>query len=344
MELDTIVRKFINTTNYTVNPITDGLINSTYILENNDNNKKYILQNINPQIFKNPTIIITNHLLINCLLQSHRYELVIIDPIASSTQEFLVHDENEQSWRLQNYIEDSKTFLKVPSSEIAYKAAKALSHFLDTVNTPDLIEIQETLPGFINFEKRIHDYKKSLEHANPILLENAQSEVKLANELLSLPNQWIEMVKKNHLPKRIIHADPKISNILFNKNNEPIAVIDLDTVIVSTILYDFGDMTRSYCNITNEDDGSSPINNFNPSIFKAVKEGFLFHLEEKLTAEEYNNLEYAAQVVIYIQAIRFLTDYLNENIYYSIQYPEHNLDRVRNQFRLLEGLTQYLKA
>ncbi|SHK73187.1 phosphotransferase enzyme family protein [Chryseobacterium polytrichastri] len=341
MEVDHIVKKFIATENYTLHPIINGLINVTFIVENKDTHQKYILQKINNQVFKNTDSIIINHLQINCLLQSNDYQLDIIKPILSLSKEFLVQDENLQPWRMQSFVEDSVTFIKVPSSDIAFEAAKAFSHFLDVVNTGTLPNIEDTLPNFLNFEKRVHDYQEALKNADPQFLENANTEIELTNQFLSLPNKWIEMVNNNQLPKRIIHADAKISNILFDENHEALAVIDLDTVMVSTILYDFGTMIQSYTNTTNEDDGSAE-NNFNPEIYNAVKNGFLFHLKETLTPEESNNLDYAAQVAIYIQEIRFLTDYLNGSIYYSTKYPEHNLDRTKNQLELLKGLNEFL--
>lgn len=341
MEIDHIVYKFINTENYTITPITNGLINTTYIVENRDSDQKFILQKINNQVFKDANTIIINHLQINCLLQSNGYQLDIIHPISSSTQEFLIHDENEQSWRMQSYIENSFTFITVPSVQTAFEAAKTFSYFLDIINTGDLIEIKETLSNFLNFEKRIADYKNSLKNTDPQLIEKAKTEIEITDQFLSLPDKWIEMVKTNQLPKRIIHADAKISNVLFDEDHHALAVIDLDTVMISTILYDFGTMIQSYTNTTNEDDGSAE-NNFNPEIYEAVKEGFLFHLKEKLTPEESENLDYAAQVAIYIQEIRFLTDYLNGSTYYSTKYPEHNLDRTRNQLELLKGLNEYL--
>lgn len=341
MEIDYIVKKFIRTANYTVDPITNGLINLTFIVEDKDNHQKFILQKVNTQVFKNQNSIIINHLQVNCLLQSNDYQLSIIEPILSLTKEFLVQDENLQPWRMQSFVEDSVTFIKVPSSDIAFEAAKAFGHFLDIVNTGTLPTIEDTLPDFLNFEKRVNDYKNALKNADPKLIESAKTEIEITNQFLSLPNQWIEMVKDNQFPKRIIHADAKISNILFDKNHKALAVIDLDTVMVSTILYDFGTMIQSYTNMTNEDDGSAE-DNFNPEIYNAVKEGFLFHLKEKLTPEESDNLDYAAQVAIYIQEIRFLTDYLNGSTYYSTKYPEHNLDRTKNQLELLKGLRWYL--
>lgn len=341
MELNTIVIEFIGTDNYELTPITDGLINTTYLLKDKDRAKKFILQKINTHVFKQPEVIVNNHLMINEILQSNNYQLQIIEPVLSLTNKFLVKDANGESWRMLSFIENSTTFLAAPSLQTAFEAAKAFSYFLNTINTENLPAIEDSLPNFLNFEKRVADYKSALENAVPSLKEKAKAEIEITNQLLSLPDQWIEMEKNNQIPKRIIHADVKISNILFDKNHKPLAVIDLDTMMISTILYDFGTMIQSYTNTTLEDDGSA-INNFNPEMYKAVKEGFLFYLKEKLTPQEIMSLDYAAQVAIYIQEIRFLTDYLNGSTYYSTQYPEHNLDRTKNQLELLKGLREFL--
>lgn len=341
MEINDIVHQFINTDNYSLSPIHDGLINTTYLLEDLDQQKKFILQKINQHVFRQPEVVVNNHLMVNELLRSNHYQFQIIEPIPSLTHELLVKDENGEPWRMLSFVENSITFLTAPSLQTAFEAAKTFSYFLSIVNTEELPAIEDTLPNFLNFEKRITDYKNALENAAPHLKENAKAEIEITNRLIALPDQWIEMEKNNQIPKRIIHADVKISNILFDKNHNPLAVIDLDTMMISTILYDFGTMIQSYTNTTHEDDGSAE-NNFNPEMYKVVKEGFLFHLKEKLTPEESDNLDYAAQVAIYIQEIRFLTDYLNGSTYYSIKYPEHNLDRTKNQLELLKGLREYL--
>ncbi|WP_312296597.1 aminoglycoside phosphotransferase family protein [Chryseobacterium sp.] len=341
MELNDIVAEFITTDNYELTPITDGLINTTYLLENKDLGKKFILQKINNHVFKQPEVVINNHLMINEVLRSNNYQFEIIEPIPSLTGQILVKDSNGQPWRMLSFVENSITFLTAPSLQTAFEAAKTFSHFLNTVNTEKLSAIEDSLPNFLNFEKRVADYKDALKNAEPHLRENAKAEIEITNQLLSLPDRWIKMEKTNQIPKRIIHADVKISNILFDQNHNPLAVIDLDTLMISTILYDFGTMVQSYTNTTQEDDGTAQ-NNFNPEMYKVVKEGFLFHLQEKLTSEESENLDYAAQVAIYIQEIRFLTDYLNGSVYYSTKYPEHNLDRTKNQLELLKGLREYL--
>ncbi|REC46590.1 phosphotransferase enzyme family protein [Chryseobacterium pennipullorum] len=341
MELKDIVIQFIGTDHYSLSPINDGLINTTYLLEDHDREKKFILQKINQNVFKQPEIIVNNHLLINELLRSNNYQFQIVEPIPSLNDQLLVKDENDQPWRMLSFVENSITFLTAPSLQTAFAAAKTFSYFLTTVNTENLPAIEDTLPDFLNFEKRIADYKNSLKNAAPHLQENAKAEIEATNQFLSLPDKWIAMERSNQIPKRIIHADVKISNILFDQNHNPLAVIDLDTMMISTILYDFGTMVQSYTNTTQEDDGSAK-NNFNPEMYEAVKEGFLFYLKEKLTPKESDHLDYAAQVAIYIQEIRFLTDYLNGSTYYSITHPEHNLDRTRNQLELLKGLRAYL--
>ncbi|BFO68845.1 phosphotransferase enzyme family protein [Chryseobacterium sp. KCF3-3] len=343
MELNDIVAEFITTDNYDLTSITDGLINTTYLLENKDQGKKFILQKINNHVFKQPEVVVNNHLMINEVLRSNNYQFEIIEPIPSLTGQILVKDSNGQPWRMLSFVENSITFLTAPSLQTAFDAAKTFSYFLNTVNTEKLPAIEDSLPNFLNFEKRVADYKDSLKNAEPYLKENAKAEIEITNQLLSLPDRWIEMEKNNQIPKRIIHADVKISNILFDQNHNPLAVIDLDTMMISTILYDFGTMIQSYTNTTQEDNGTAQ-NNFNPEMYKVVKEGFLFHLKEKLTPEESENLDYAAQVAIYIQELRFLTDYLNGSTYYSIIHPEHNLDRTKNQLELLKGLRDYLES
>ncbi|MGK6344157.1 phosphotransferase enzyme family protein [Chryseobacterium sp. DT-3] len=343
MELKQIVAGFTGTENCTVTPITDGLINTTYLIESPYSEEKFILQRINTAVFQFPEIITRNHLLINEMLADGEYPLQPVIPKPTLTGNFIVKDEEGESWRMLSFIKDARTFFKIPDIKTAYESAKAVGCFLNTVNPEHLPDIHSPIPDFINFEKRLLDYQASLRYADEDLMKGAEPEIKMMNELLFLPHKWIEMEKNGLLPKRIIHGDPNVRNILFDENSRPLAVIDLDTVTVSTILYDFGDMARSYTNTLDEDNGNAD-HNFNPHIYRTVKDGFLLYLKDKLTFEELENLDYAAQTVIYIQAIRFLTDYLNGNKYYSTKYAEHNLDRTKNQLELLKGLRNYLRV
>ena len=337
MELKIIVEQFLGSVEIlSITPIENGLINYTYLVETSS--EKFILQKINTQIFKNPKGIQNNYLKINAVLERSDYSKKTVKLIPTLKND-LLFEKNNESWRMLEYLENSVTFLKAENPEIAFEATRCLSEFYKTINQVDLI-LEETLPDFINFEKRFYDFKLSLRKETE-RKKSAENEFNFILKHSSLLKKWTELQSSNSIPIRVIHADPKISNILFDKENKAIAVIDLDTMMNGSILYDFGDMIRSYTNSADEDDVSVK-DIFNAENYVAVKEGFLFYLKDTLSPVELENLHYAAQLVIYIQAVRFLTDFLNGDIYYSTQYDLQNLDRTKNQINLLKGLQTFL--
>ena len=190
----------------------------------------------------------------------------------------------------------------------------------------------------MNFEKRISDFKTAVSNASNETKKTAEDELKLLISAISLPDKFISLQKQNILPVRIIHADPKISNVLFDTvSGKGKCVIDLDTIMPGTLLYDYGDMVRSYTNNKNEDDPTEN-NIFNKEIYDLLTKGFLSSIKDQLTSVEMDNLAYSAKVVIYIQALRFMTDYLNGNIYYKTNHPLQNFNRAKNQINLLRCL------
>lgn len=339
MELKIIVEQFLGSVEIlSIIPIENGLINNTFLVETAGN--KYILQKINTQIFKNPKGIQNNYLKINEVLEQSDYSKKTVKLISTLKNDLLFEKENE-SWRMLEYLENSVTFLKAENPAIAFEATRCLSEFYKIINQEDLI-LEEPLPDFINFEKRFYDFKISLQKETE-RKKFAENEINFLLKHSSLLEKWTELQSSNSLPIRVIHADPKISNILFDKENKAIAVIDLDTMMNGSILYDFGDMIRSYTNSADEDDGSVK-ENFIAENYVAVKDGFLFYLKDALSPVELENLDYSAQLIIYIQAVRFLTDYLNHDIYYSVKYDSQNLDRTKNQINLLKGLMSFLNS
>lgn len=337
MELNQIVQQYLGVGDYQSTEIVSGLINTTLLIEKNE--EKYILQKINHGVFLDPETLVNNHLQINLVLQNANYDREIIDIIPTIEGGLLLKDAKNQYWRMTSYVENAKTYLKVPNKEIALEAAICLSEFYRIINEKQLL-IQDPLPGFINFKKRTDDFVSALESASEDRKQKASEEIDIIKNQIELPEKWLQLLDEEKLPKRIIHADPKISNILFSEDEKATAVIDLDTIMEDSILYDFGDMVRSYCNKTDEDDASLK-ENFDSEIYKVIKQGFLSKLEDFLTDSEKENLDYAAQVVIYIQAVRFLTDYLKNDSYYHTDYPDHNLDRTKNQLCLLKNLQDF---
>ena len=141
---------------------------------------------------------------------------------------------------------------------------------------------------------------------------------------------------------RVTHNDTKISNVLFNKKGKGLCLIDLDTVMPGIVHYDFGDAIRTSCNSAAEDEANLDLVEFNEEYYKAFTKGFMKKMKNSLTPVELKYLPLGAKTMIFIIGLRFLTDYLNGNIYYKTKYPEHNLDRAKNQFKLLKSLSEKL--
>lgn len=318
-----------------IEQLTSGHINQTYLISNNK--EKLILQNLNTKVFSNLDGITQNILLVSNHLKQKGYPHQILEPVAFNDGGYLW----DSNWRLFTYLEDTQTFLKVQSSEQTYEAAKFLSLFHAHLLDVEVEHIQDSIPGFLDFEIRLEQYKNALKKATEIRLEHANDTIDFLKENQNILTDWLVLLPQ--IPTRIIHADPKISNFLFDKIDATkiVAVIDWDTILQGSILYDFGDMVRSYTNLK-EEDNPEVGNNFSLENYKALEKGFVYHLDGKLTKLELDNLSLGARVVIYIQAMRFLTDYLNGDVYYATQYEDHNLDRTKSQINLLKELQSKL--
>ena len=317
-------------------PIVQGHINTTYKVSINEEN--YILQKINTSIFKHPERIISNMLLIGNHLKSKKYKKGIIDVIPNLKGEYLTIEDGE-TWRLTSYIPNSVCYDKVVSDTQAFVAANAISEFHENLIDIKPDQIQESIDGFLDYQKRINDYQSALDNGSQDRKAKAQSEIKFINDHLYL----IEKYLKIDFPQRIVHADAKISNFLFDESDEIkiLALIDWDTIVPGNILCDFGDMIRTYSNLKAEDD-PDPKNNFSINHYIAVKQGFLSKLKKVISEKEIESIDLTGYVVILVQAIRFLTDYLNQDIYYHTSRENQNLDRTINQINLLKSIQSHI--
>lgn len=319
------------------NCLESGHINETYLIRNNA--KKYILQKINSSIFLNLDAIHHNIDQISKHLKSKNYRQVILELLPFSNGKYTWENE----WRLMRYIDNSIGFEKVISVEQCYEAAKFLGEFHLNLLDIDSTKMESPLPNFLNYEDRWQQFLMSVDFASKDRLAQALPEIEYVFENRNILDEWINLQPK--MPKRIIHGDPKISNFLFDQTNslKIIALIDWDTIMPGTILYDFADMVRSYSNLKEEDDPSIG-KNFSQENYQALENGFLFHLKNELESIEIENMALAAKSIVYIQALRFLTDFLNNDVYYKINYPIQNLNRAKNQINLLKELILYLES
>lgn len=311
--------------------LTSGHINKTYLLTNNG--EQLVVQKLNSKIFTNLESISQNILNLGNHLKEKQFPYKILELVSFNTGDYLY----EGKWRIFKFIDETQTFLKVQSATQAFEAAKFLSYFHSNLTDLALHHVQDSLAGFLDFEMRSQQYQKAIHNADTSRLENAKNAINYLQENHNILQEWMALLPK--IPTRIIHADPKISNFLFDSKdpNKILALIDWDTFMLGSILYDFGDMVRSYTNLKEESDPETG-NNFSLENYRAIEKGFLMYLKDTLTPIEIENLSLGAKVVIYIQAMRFLTDYLNNDVYYATQRAEQNLDRTKNQINLLIDL------
>lgn len=337
-----------------IRPLGNGLINDTWlVLTKEPSAPDYVLQRINTSIFKdveglqNNIVSVTDHLrkklLASGVTDTERRVLQFI-PLASDSKRTWFDDGND-CWRLSRYISGSYT-IEVVTPETAGAAGKAFGQFQSDLS--DLTEeLTETIPDFHNIEFRLSQLKEALDTASAPRLEAAAPMIETILDSEEEMTLTCRLYKAGKLPRRICHCDTKVNNILFDKDDNILCVIDLDTVMPSFIFSDYGDFLRTAASNLPEDDPDIERLEFRMDIFKSFTEGYLSQARGFLTSVEIECLPHAVALFPYMQAVRFLTDYLNGDVYYKISYPEHNFVRTRNQlalFNLIRSLDLKIDA
>ncbi|MDE6460418.1 MAG: aminoglycoside phosphotransferase family protein [Paramuribaculum sp.] len=326
-----------------IKPLGNGLINDTYIVRTEGDAPDYVLQRINHNIFTDVDTLMTNI----CEVTSHiRKKLEaagekdidrkVLTFVPNTTDGKYYFFDGENYWRVMVFIPNAHTFEAV-NPESSRNAGKAFGNFQAMLVDIDA-DLKESIPDFHNMEFRLKQLHDAVE-ADP---EGRVAEVKpILDELEKRAEEMTKaerLFREGKLPKRICHCDTKVNNMMFDDNGDILCVIDLDTVMPSFIFSDYGDFLRTGANKLAEDDPDIDRVEFDMDIFKAFTEGYLSSAKSFLTPLEIENLPYAAALFPYMQAVRFLTDYINGDTYYKIKYPDHNLVRTRNQFKLLQSV------
>lgn len=319
---------------FEVQELSFGHINKTYRVNNAA--RAYILQCVNPLVFKNIKGVMDNIVAVSEHLKKQGYPHPVLAPVLSKKKEHLVWGQ----WRLFPLIRPAKTYQRAQSTLQVRAAAQFIAEFYTYLQGFDLQKLSAPVEGFLDFNRRYTDFLRHLERADPKRVQQASPEIAFLKAHRDLIDKWEQVLTQ--VPQRVIHADPKISNFLFDWKdpNQVVALIDWDTLMPGPVLYDFGDMVRSYTNLKDEDDPRA--GGFSDARYRMLEQGFTTHLMEVLTPVERKNLRLGAEVVCYIQALRFLTDFLNQDQYYSILRPSHNLDRTKSQLNLLQALQERL--
>ena len=341
-ELFTIAGHFIDSkTIENIEPLGNGLINDTYriIVQGQP---KYVLQCINNAVFTDVEMLQNN---IEAVTQHIRqkYEKQGVKDINRRVLHFLKADTGNtyvevdgKYWRVMDFIADSYTYEAV-TPEYAYYAGRSFGDF-ESLLTDLEAPIGEIIPDFHNIEFRLKqlDEAVAMDRVGQMREVEVRDFVAKIREVADRMCLGERLYREGKLPKRICHCDTKVNNMLFDKDGNVLCVIDLDTVMPSFVFSDFGDFLRSAANTGKEDDPDLDNIHFNMEIFKSFAEGYLEGTKSFLLPVEKENLPYAATLFPYMQAVRFLTDYINGNTYYKIKYPTHNLVRTRAQWKLFE--------
>ncbi len=325
----------------TVNEIVifgNGHINTTYLvtLEIAYKKEKFILQQLNTKIFSSPEKVAKNIDTVSDFLKSQPYSLQILSPIKTTLGEIYVV-ENENYFRLFPYVSNSYAPEKCENTVQAFASGKAFGHFFKTLSSLRVSNLETIIPQFHDASLRWEQLSNAMKNASEERFQTAQNEIIFCKENVDLVEKYRQVASQ--IPLRTTHNDTKITNILFDKiTHNPLCIIDLDTLQAGTILSEFGDMVRTFCNTAEEDEAQEEKINFQKDIYDALKEGFLAETSEILSKIEIDLLPFAAKLTIFVQALRFLTDFLNNDIYYKIKYPTHNLIRAKNQITLLKKI------
>ncbi len=318
-----------------IDPLGSGHIHQTYLVTTtNARIPCFVLQKVNTSVFSKPFHLEHNHRKIAGFLKVNS-NISVAKPILDLNGNYYIVSK-EEHWRAFEYIANSETIEFVSEPNQAYQAAWALGEFTKSLQHFPARELKEVLPGFHNLHSRYKEFQNAILNNNELAQSVNKEIVSIESYYLIL--QQAEAAVKS-LPVRVIHNDPKINNVLFDSSSlKAKAVIDLDTVGMGCIINDFGDMIRSFTNAATEDEKDLTLVDVRVNIFEAVCEGFLRSLKKIITVDEKKHFLLGVKSIIYEQGIRFLTDYLLGNNYYKVDYPEQNLYRARNQFKLLQSV------
>lgn len=333
-------------------PFGHGHINDTFlILTTRHDTPDYILQRKNHLVFKdvpgmmNNIVLVTDH--IRAKLQAAGepdIDRKVMKYLSTTDGQYYFQDDSGNFWTLFLYVGYSHGVETVTFPDQAFSAGKAFGKFQQQLSDLDGGELIETIPDFHNGKYRFHQF------TDAIMFNKAGRRNEMKTVIDHLLERKEEMLKlqswldNGKLPLRITHNDTKINNILYDNDDNILCVIDLDTAMPGSILFDFGDAIRTLGNSAVEDEADLAKISFQHAYFEAYTRGYLSESNQFLTDLEKENLVYSCRYMVWEQAIRFLTDYLNGDTYYKIAYPDHNRIRTLSQLRYLEVLEENAEA
>ena len=323
-----------------VKPLGNGLINTTYKVVTDGNTPDYVMQHINTDIFPDVDMLMNNIVAVTGHIRK-KLEAKHTADIDRKVLKFVpckdgkyYYNHDGKIWRIMVFIPDTVSKSGV-TPESSYIVGETFGDFQAMLaDIPE--KLGETIKDFHNIEFRLQQFHDAVKADKVGRLAGVKDIVEEIEKRADSMCRSEQLFREGKLPKRICHCDTKVDNILFDKDDNVLCVIDLDTVMPSFIFSDYGDFLRSAANTMPEDSPEYDKIDFRMDIFKSFTEGYLKTARAFLTPIEIENLPYAATLFPYMQLVRFFTDYLDGDNYFKTQYPEHNLVRSKNQLTLLK--------
>lgn len=326
-----------------ITPLGQGFINDTFIIHTEGEAPNYILQRKNKIVFPDvPAMMdnidrVTSHIRkkVAAAGGDTRREVMTINQTHDG--KFYFVDEEGEYWAVCEFIADTVAYDSANSETLARMGGMGIGKF--QAQLADFKEpLAEVIKGFHNIKHRFVQWDEALAQ------DLAGRKAELATEI-----EWIESrredmlsfwakVEKGEIPMRVTHNDTKINNILFDKQDNVLCVIDLDTVMSAPALNDFGDAIRTYTNTGAEDALDLSTVSMSLPMFAAYADGYLSQQATLLTQAELDHLAFSARYITFEQVLRFLMDYINGDTYYKIKSPKHNLERTHAQYALLQSI------
>lgn len=328
-------------------PYGSGLINRTYaaVFNEGGKRKRYIVQRINTVLFKNVDGLMNN---IRLVTEFNRAEIEKRngDPDRESLTLVFTKDgkpyyraENGDCYRVYVFIEDAKGYDVVEKPEHFYESAVAFGKFAMLLDRFDSSKLFEVLPDFHNTVKRFANFRKSLEADKFNRAKDVKKEIEFALAHENITHKIVDLLASGKMPSRVTHNDTKLNNVLIDtRTDKAICVIDLDTMMSGSVCYDFGDSVRFGCNPCLEDTPETDKVVFDMPLFETYTQGYLSVFGDTITKLERENLPMGAILMTYECGIRFLTDYLDGDVYFRKTREGQNIDRTRSQFKLVSDM------
>lgn len=328
-------------------PYGNGHINDTYAVTCSlaGGSVRFILQRLNPVVFPDRAGLMRNMIAVTGFLRKAvirdggdpERECLRLIPLKDGSP--YLTDESGDVWRATQFIENTDAYLVAESPEMFASAGEAFGKFMARLGGFDASSLFEVIPRFHDTPDRYARFLASLERNAAGRMDEAKDEIAFVRERGEGCSVITDALERGEVPVRVTHNDTKLNNVLIDTaTKEAVCVIDLDTVMPGSMLYDFGDAVRVGCSTAKEDERDLSLVAFDLGLFRAFTEGYLAGAGRSVTAAELGLLPDAARLMTFECGMRFLTDFLDGDTYFKTAYPEHNLVRARTQFKLVRTM------